>query len=283
VTVGRETRAFRIVIAASQEDDAVTALWDLGTSGLETRSAGPDRAELIAFFETEGDLLPDLRHALAPLAPLAVEPAFVPEVDWVARFRAGFEAFPVGRFLVQPAWDARPPGRGQLPLVVDPGRAFGTGTHESTRLCLERLEELARQGPLPAPVLDLGSGSGILAIAARRLGASHVFAVDHDPEAVRSAREHARLNGTPLRIVQADGGRGLRARRFGLVLANIAAPFLRARAGEIAGLVAPGGMLVLSGFLGEDLDTVRAAYTALGPTESRSLGEWAALLVRRPA
>jgi ribosomal protein L11 methyltransferase len=214
---------------------------------------------------------------------VSVEPAVVPEVDWVARFRAGFEAFSVGRFRVQPAWGVMPPDPGQLPLVVDPGRAFGTGTHESTRLCLGWLEELAREAPLPSPVLDLGTGSGILAVAARRLGAIRVFAADEDPEAVRSAREHGRLNDTPLRIVQADGGRGLRARGFGLVLANIAAPFLRSRAGEIAGLVAPGGMLVLSGFLGEDLDTVRAAYTALGPAESRLLGEWAALLVRRPA
>jgi ribosomal protein L11 methyltransferase len=283
MTVGPGFHAFRIVLPTSREDDAVSILWDLGTAGVETRPAGPDAVELIAFFDTRRDLLPSLRQALAPLDPASIEPAVVPEVDWVERFRAGFEAFSVGRFLVQPAWAVTPPAPGQLPIIVDPGRAFGTGTHESTRLCLGCLEALARRAPLPAPVLDLGTGSGILAIAARRLGATRVVAADNDPDAVRSAREHSSLNDTPLRIVLADGGRGLRPRRFGLVLANIAAPFLCARAEEIAALVAPGGVLVLSGFLGEDLDTVRTAYTALGTAESLALGEWAALLVRRPA
>jgi ribosomal protein L11 methyltransferase len=131
-------------------------------------------------------------------------------------------------------------------------------------------------------VLDVGTGTGILAVAARRLGASSAVAADLDPEAVDSARLHARLNGADLAVVRADGGRPFRRGAFDAVLANLSAPLLRARADELLALGAPGSVLVLSGLLVEDADDLAHAYAAGGPLERRTDGEWACLIGRRP-
>ena len=162
-------------------------------------------------------------------------------------------------------------------LVVDPGQAFGTGTHETTRLCLAAIESLAARRPL-GRTLDLGSGTGLLAIAASRLGAAPVCASDLDPEATASSQLHARLNSTRLAVARADGGRGFRAAAFDLVLANLMAPLLIERAQEIQRLLAPGGVLVLSGLLTPDVPAVTAAFAACGPPATRQDGEWAALV-----
>jgi ribosomal protein L11 methyltransferase len=233
---------------------------------------------LLAYFQEEPV---SLRQALAGLADLRIEPATLPEVDWVARFREGFRPFRLGRFLIAPPWSLPlAPGPDERLLVVDPGRAFGTGTHESTRLCLSILEELAATTRL-GQTLDLGTGTGILAVAAALRGAGPVVAVDVDAEAVASARRHASLNDVELRLLQGDGGRALRPGAFDLVLANLTAPLLCARALEIGQLLAPGASLVLAGLLGEELESVRAAYASLGALAVRSDGEWAALLVQR--
>jgi ribosomal protein L11 methyltransferase len=205
-----------------------------------------------------------------------VEAIDVPEVDWVARFREGFSAFRVGGFLIAPCWDVpATPERAKL-LIVDPGRAFGTGTHESTRLCLIALESL----PPAERVLDLGAGSAILALAAARLGARSVVACDIDPEAAQAARRHAALNGVPLAVVQCDLGGPFRDGAFSLVLANLTAPLLIARSRDIRALAGPGGTLVLSGFLREEADGVIDAYAASGDIELRVEGEWAAAVIR---
>lgn len=201
-------------------------------------------------------------------------------MDWVERFREGFRAFSCGRFWIAPEWETAKPPAGLLRLTVDPGRAFGTGTHETTRLCLAALEEAA---PARAPgdrLLDVGTGSGILAIAAALLGWRHVAGVEVDPEALESARVHARLNGARPAFVLGDGGAAFRPRSFQLILANITAPLLRARCGELGALLAPGGTLVLSGLLTEDAPDVAAAYESLGRVDTRADGEWSALRIR---
>jgi len=282
VTRTGELAAYRILVPAPAEDEAVALLWEQATTGVEVRPAGAGAVELLAYFEDSHDRLASLGQALAPLRPLSLESAPVPIVDWVARFREGFRPFRVGRFTIVPAWESGVDVP-DLALFVDPGRAFGTGTHETTRLCLACLEELAAQGRLPEPILDLGAGTAILSIAAWRLGAARLVAVDNDADAVRAAREHARLNRAPIRVVLGDAGRAVRSGSFGLVLANIAAPLLRDRAAEIAGLVAPGGRLVLSGFLESDLAELRSAYAGLGAATVRRDGEWAALVFTRAA
>jgi ribosomal protein L11 methyltransferase len=279
-------RAFRVLVAEADEEPASFALWEAGTTGIEVRPASPGRVELIAYFADGATppspivihSRPDPGTVNSRPDPVVLEPVDVPDVDWVARFREGFRRFRAGRFEIAPVWEAPSPSPDLL--VVDPGRAFGTGTHETTRLCLGALEELAVRRPL-GRALDLGAGTGLLAIAAARLGASPVVATDIDPEATASSRLHARLNGTPLRVVRCDGAHGLRAGSFDLVLANLMALFLVDRAREIQALVAPGGALVLSGLLTGDVDFVRRAFEGCGPARERVDGEWAALVYER--
>ena len=271
-------RAFRVVVPAADEDVTVAALWEAGTSGLEMRTPGGGVVEVIAYFPA--DVAPAV--VAAALTGVPVDAVEVPDVDWVARFREGFQAFDAGRFRVVPVWDPPPADRSRA-LVVDPGRAFGTGTHETTRLCLQSIEALAARRRL-GRTLDLGAGTGLLAVAAWHLGASPVVATDVDSEATASSALHARLNGAPLRVVRADGGRGLRTSAFDLVLANLMALFLVDRASEVRSLVAPGGALVLSGLLVGDVPEVRAVYDPLlGAPLERTLGEWAALVYEAPA
>ena len=260
-----------IVTVPTEEEDAATfALWEAGTTGIEVRSA-PGAVELHAYF-TEAPSEEALR-ALPSGARVA--PAEVPQVDWLAHFRAGFRSFRVGGFLVVPRWETAPDADDVI--LVDPGRAFGTGTHETTRLCLVALEDLAHRRPL-GRCLDLGCGTGLLAIAAARKGASPVTASDLDPEATLSAVVHSRLNHVALSVVRADGARAFRRRSFDLVLANLTAPLLVERAQEIRSLLAPAGSLVLSGFLVDDEPPVARAYASLGRPEARADGEWRALV-----
>jgi ribosomal protein L11 methyltransferase len=201
-------------------------------------------------------------------------------VDWVARFRENFRAFAVGGFWIAPTWDGGPAPAGARRLVVDPGRAFGTGTHESTALCLLTLESLATRRSL-GRVLDVGTGSGILAVAASMLGARPVIAADLDPESMDSARTHARLNDVELTLALADGGRAFRERAFDTVVANITGPLLIARAGELAARVRDGGRLVLAGLLAEERAAVRSAYADFPLADETLRGEWASLLLEK--
>ncbi len=307
-------RGFCVTVAEGDEDQAVAALWEAGTTGVEVRPAHRGRLRLLAYFDEEAP--PPLLSVLPPGA--TVEPAEVEDVDWVARFREGFHAFRAGRFLIAPVWEtastavalspatdpsdatpsspaidgppmamARASAAADRPspdtLVVDPGRAFGTGTHETTRLCLAALEGLAARRRL-GRTLDLGAGTGLLAVAAVRLGATLVCASDLDREANLASRHHAHLNGVRLAVVQANGGRGFRPGSFDLVLANLMALLLVDRAAEIRTLLAPGGALVLSGLLVDDVPFVREAFEGDGAVTSCREpsviveGEWAALV-----
>lgn len=264
-------RAFRVRVPAGDEDSATTALWEVGTAGIEVRGSSGGTLELLAYFPDE--VKDDVVAGALPGA--SVESTPVPDVDWVARFREGFRGFRAGRFHIAPTWDA--PRRGADLLLVDPGRAFGTGTHETTRLCLAALEELAGRRAL-GRTLDLGSGTGLLAVAAARLGAGPVVASDLDPEATSASRTHARLNAVRLQIVRGDGGAAFRPASFDLVLANLMAPLLIERSAEIRGLLARRGALVLSGLLVGDLPEVRDAYADAGTPLERRDGEWVALV-----
>jgi ribosomal protein L11 methyltransferase len=271
--------AFLITASASDHDVVVARLWELGTSGIEERPG--DRLMLLSYFD-DHMTASAVETALADLPGASVAPSPIPDVDWVARFKENFGAFDAAGFWIVPAWDRAAEARanGRPVLVIDPGRAFGTGTHESTTLCLGALERLRAARPL-GNVADIGTGSGILAIAARKLGANSVVATDIDPEALISARQHAALNDTPLPLVHADGARPLAASRFDTVLANIMAPVLIERAPELLAISRPSGRLVLAGLLASELDAVRAAYVAAGALAHEIRGEWASLVVDR--
>ena len=272
--------AYRITLPEAREDDAVGVLWELGTHGVQVQRAPDGEAALLAYFP-EAVTIELLSTRLADLSA-RVEPVPVPDVDWVSRFRETFRSFPIGSFRVTPPWEfPEQMGHDARVLIIDPGRAFGTGTHETTRLCLAEIE-LLFAAQRPSRVLDIGTGTGILAIAAARLGASLVVGSDYDPEALLSARHHASLNQVPLALVNGDGGAAFQPRTFDLVLANLSAPLLRAHAAGIAGLVAPAGTLVLSGLLSEEAASVRDAYAALGTPSERREGEWSALTFSVP-
>ena len=265
-------RAWRVTVSAADEDAATAALWEADTAGIEVRVNPEGGVDLLAYFHDSAAF--PLGASLPPGA--TTQPVAVPEVDWVARFREGFRPFRAGRWLVAPVWAAPRPASPDT-LVVDPGRAFGTGTHETTRLCLGALEGLAARRPL-GRTLDLGAGTGLLAVAAARLGASPVVATDIDPEAVASSRSHAALNDCRLLLARVDGARGLRPGAFDLVLANLMALLLVDRAEEIRALLAPGGAMVLSGLLTGDVPEVRAAFARCGEPTVALDGEWAALV-----
>jgi ribosomal protein L11 methyltransferase len=264
------------VIRGEDEQTATALLWECGTSGIEVQPHAGGLA-LLSYFQDRPGLRRDLDQALAHLSEAHVEPAEIRDVDWVARFRESFRPFQVRGFTIAPAWNVPRVVAGRL-LIVDPGRAFGTGTHETTRLCLRALEGLAAARPLPR-VVDIGTGSGILAVAAALLGSSCVVAVDNDPEASLAARRHAELNGVSLRVVRGDGGRALAPGSFDVVVANLTATLLQDRCRELASLGAPGATLVLSGLLVEDLPGLRQRYEPLGHVAVETEGEWAALLV----
>jgi ribosomal protein L11 methyltransferase len=266
--------AFWVTYPPASEDEVVALLYEHGTVGIEHAAVAGGGA-LVAYFPSS--LAASLEEA--PRSPdVAWRRAPVPAVDWVARFREGFRPFDAGRFRIVPAWDAGERAARSDALIVDPGRAFGTGTHETTRLCLEALGRLA-DGPGLGRVIDIGTGSGLLAIAALRLGATTAVGVDNDRDALSGARHHATLNRVRLGLLAGDGGRAIRPASFDTVLANLMAPLLLERRAELDGLRAPHGRLVLSGLLLEDLALLREAYQSLGPLEELRAGEWAALLV----
>ncbi len=197
----------------------------------------------------------------------------------------GTEAGHRARLLLRPSWIPRDPSSPDLEVVLDPGRAFGTGLHETTRLCLDRLCDLAAVGCAPARVLDVGCGSGILALCAARLfPRAHVVAIDDDPEATDTTRENAANNGLALEITTGDLPSLPPGPPFDLVLANIRAETLVPRARAIADRTQPGGQVTLSGVLVDERDDVERAYVGAGfelLTPARAMDTWCAIDLRR--
>ena len=269
-------RAFLLDFPAEIEDEVVGLLWEMDSLGSVERLAPAGRVSLLDYFPLAVDVVPLV--AWMGERTGTVSETDVPDVDWVARFRETFRASEHAGFRMVPIWEASDPKPGTL--IVDPGRAFGTGTHETTRLCLDAIRQLSSRQRL-GRVLDLGAGTGLLALAALQCGADFALATDVDPEATASARRHAAINRLPLQALLADGGRALQPGRFDLVLANIAAPLLVERAHEITLLLAPRGVLVLSGLLTGDVEEVSRAYGRCGTPQVLQDGEWAALLFGR--
>jgi len=233
---------------------------------------------------------PDRRAIRAALAPWG-KPSFerLPSRDWVAESRKALPPIAAGRFYLRGSHVEGPAPRGKLALLIDAGAAFGTGRHESTRGCLIALDRLARAGRVFPRVLDLGCGSGVLALAAARLWSGPVLAADNDPDAVRVARENIILNGLAgrVRVVKSAGyaATGLRrAAPFDLILANILAGPLIRMAPALARNLAPGGRAVLSGLLGTQAPEVLDAHRRQGLTLDFQLRlvEWSALVLRKP-
>jgi len=270
------------------------------TGGVEVRDsgtlirAGADRAIVVALCAPEriDELAREIDAVCgrAREAGLAVDPVEVRrreahEDEWRDVWKKYFRATRVGEtFIVRPSWDPGQVGDGDRVIDLDPGRAFGTGGHASTRLVITLLEPLAAKRPALARFLDLGCGSGILAIAAARLwSAARGLAVDNDPEATACAQENLdrnRVGSVSVRTgTLADAGGP-----YDLVLANIQADVLTAIAPQLPAHLAPGATVILSGLLSSDGPVVEACYRALGFRVDATGGEdeWTALRLTSP-
>jgi ribosomal protein L11 methyltransferase len=255
-------------------------LLELAPSGLEEREVSDDVVEY-AVYGAPGELpaLPDVRAAAAG-ALVDVSTSEVAD-DWADRWREFHRPVTVGgRLHVRAPWHD-PPRDGLVDIVVEPAQAFGTGAHATTRLCLELLLELDPGGPL----VDLGCGSGVLAIAAAKLGFRPVLGVDHDPLALEATADNARANGVEIETRRHDIMRDGPAPAAATVLANLLGPLLRALAetGFDPAAEAPRA-LIASGLLTSEADAIAAAFARreLQERSRRTDGEWAALLLAAP-
>jgi ribosomal protein L11 methyltransferase len=289
----------RLAVRCSPEQAEIVLaeLTVLAPNGVE-EERGPDFVEY-AIYGGEGEL-PELGEVEAAAGEGLVEVVAteVPD-DWADRWQEFHKPLLVGeRLWLRPSWEQ--PREGAIDVVVDPGQAFGTGAHPTTRLCLELLLELADANEAMGSLTDLGTGSGVLAIAAAKLGWSPVYGYDHEQPAIEAAIANAQANGVEAEFEH----RNLRESLPDLapvVVANMTAPILRVVAEQLASdegsrgrgprslpAVAPGTppsaptTLVLSGLLPGELDEIAAAFGPAGLIEAdrRLQGDWAALLLR---
>ena len=221
---------------------------------------------------------------LRPIGELTTR--IVHEADWAEAWKAHFPVMRIGRrIVIKPTWRDHAPQPGDVILDLDPGMAFGTGLHPTTRLCLAGVESAADRGLVGgARVLDVGCGSGILAIAAARLGAASVFGVDTDPIAVEATIANAARNDLAGRIAARAGSLPSGGEAFDLVLANLIASVLIALAAALRDELRPGGTLLSSGIFEDREADVRAAFEVAGlAVTARTVeGEWVALEATRP-
>ena len=224
-----------------------------------------------------------------PKAKLLEQETFGDE-DWLAKSREGFGSFEVGRgFWVKPLWDEAPGPEGRTTLVVNPGLAFGTGGHETTRLCLELLEGLAEKGALGGPILDIGAGTGILALGAHLLGGQHITAFDIDPDCGPAMTELIELNAgilqgaNPFESFVGTLDDPKVAGPYQGLLANILLVTIQELLPRMAEIAAPDAWLVASGILSiqEDQALVSLVSEGFRPVKVAREGEWIAILARR--
>ncbi len=210
-----------------------------------------------------------------------VESEEVPDQDWSETWKRFFKPFRVGdRLVVRPSWESVSLGPGDVEVEIDPGQAFGTGDHPTTRLCLQLLAGLPWDG---LRVADVGCGSGILGIAAAKLGAAEVVGVDIDEASVEVARQNAQRNGVPCRWLVGNGFEPLEGDAFDAAFSNIISAVLIRIAPDAARAVRPGGLWIVSGVIEANWpDVLRAAENAgFGLMEARREGEWLAAVLQR--
>ena len=237
-----------------------------------------DDGEVVARVNDVRDALGHLQaFGLGPIGELVARE--IKEEDWLESWKAQFTPLRIGRFLVRPTWSDAPVDRDLIEIVLDPGMAFGTGLHPTTQQCLIALSTLPLEGK---SVLDVGTGSGILAIAAAKRGASPVVAVDNDGIAVEAARENTVRNGVMIPV--GEGSAGDVPGRFEVVIANIVSPVLQLIARDLVARLAPKGMLIVTGISAPSEPQTRAAFVDAGlkTLVDRNLrDDWVGLALKR--
>ena len=280
-----------IEIARTAESVATAELWAHQTTGIEVSEdpSHPEAVTLRAYF----DLAPDVgvihREILEGLARLGlpetalarVDSLTIADQDWMAEWKKGYEPVAIGeRLLICPSWKRETLGpTDRLVIEIDPGMAFGTGTHETTRGCLEMIERYWGGGAL----LDVGTGTGILAMAALRLHpGARVTGFDNDPEAIEVATGNAAINGLAEELeIEVNRLSAYAGHEFDTVVANLTADVIVPLAPEFPSVMKPGGTLILSGILLEQerqvLDAISTSYL---PVETKRDGEWVTMTAR---
>jgi ribosomal protein L11 methyltransferase len=219
-------------------------------------------------------------EAIRSAAPhLSIEQLDLPDEDWAARSQQSLKAVRAGRFIVAPPWDLPSEGAGATVIVIEPSMGFGTGHHATTRMCLQLLSDIDVSD---LTVLDLGTGSGVLSMAAALGGARRVVGIDVDQDAIDSAETSARLNTLPDSITfEVSDFRHRPPAAADIVLANLTGGMLTSSAGAIAELVRPHGRLIISGFDHTEVDGVTAAFSSLGEVRRVSEDNWIALVLAK--
>ncbi len=246
-------------------------------------------ASLYLMADEEEEMRARFAALVKPAFPAArIEREDIPDVDWIAKSLEGLQPVRAGRFVVHGSHDRDTARPGEIAIEIDAGQAFGTGHHGTTAGCLEVIERVMRTRKIRS-ALDLGTGSGVLAIAARKLAPIPVLATDIDPIATRVARENVRKNGIASGIVleTATGFHHTAFRRHGpfdLIIANILARPLMRMAPQLAAHLAPGGQVVLSGILANQRWKVIAAYSGAGLRHVRTIWRngWVTIHLDRP-
>ena len=295
----------RLTLPATALETVGQALMDLGCTGITVAERALDTFEppdpddddaqpTVRAYFPPGDLetllqqvratLRNLAARLPELAATQPEGRLLPAEDWAHGWQQHFPPLRVGtRLLIRPSWSDEPAGDAAVVLTLDPGRAFGTGTHATTALCLDVVARLAESAAPPRRVLDVGAGSGILAMAAAALGAPEVVACEIDPDACQVAAENVAANDLENRIAVTTTPLEELSGQYDLVLANILAGENIRLAPHFLAHLAPGGYLALSGILIEQEPAVTAAFAQLPLTlvgiDRRD--EWSCLLYRR--
>ena len=279
---------------AAEAERAAAEAFAAGASGLEERAGEADVTLIIYAPAARADAVHTAAAAALASGSALTLPVPVPERDWSEAWKAGLEPIAVSpRLVVRPSFAAHRPAPGQRQLVIDPGQAFGTGGHASTRLALEWIDALVDSLTPRARVLDVGTGTGVLALAACALSGCRATACDVDPLAVAAARDNARRNLLAERVVIFAGSTRALAEsaRFDLVVANLLRSELEALIGDLARCTRPGGRVVFAGLLSTDCPAIEARARRAGLC-AHSLREradadgvsWAApLMLREPA
>jgi len=242
-------------------------------------------------FSSKKKQLSEIIGHLSLIYPIRLEEQILTEQDWAEAWKVHFVPHKVGRRLViKPSWREYQPANEEVIIELDPGMAFGTGLHPTTRLCLQSVESYIQPG---WQVLDLGTGSGIQALAAAKLGAKHVLALDNDPIAVKVARANVRANKLSRRIGVRPGSlplfsdipfsSGPRIPTFDLVVANIIASVIQELAQTLILVLKPSGILITGGIVTDKLDGVKKALEEAGGAiiEVLSEGDWRTIVARR--
>jgi len=268
-------------------------LMEQGATGIEEKEDSQERERLEAYFVCDGrerGVLRRLRRYLGSLreiqpeaARTEIEAATIPELDWGEKWKRFFNPFHVtSRIVVRPPWSSFRPKRNETSIVINPGMAFGTGSHASTKLCIQALEKgLKRKGQ---SVLDVGTGSGILCLLAARMGAIEVLGIDTDEVAVKVARENVMRNRLSGAVKVRKGSVGHIQRQFDVVVANIDLGGLRRMRKSLLRRLKKKGLLILSGLLETEGERLRKDYLETGQlrrAQSSREGEWVCLTFRK--